>query len=172
MSSTPTPSPSRSNLDFIFSSAFQSYKKKTGSDIISHPLATEIEACHSPDAILAALRRKISALGQSRSDDERSTKWLIPTVNVLYSFSGALGEGVGLAFSPAKVIFAGISVLLLAAKDVSASQDILVDLFNRIEYFFCRLEIYTEVPPTSAMTDIIIRIWWRFYRLSRWRRRN
>jgi len=45
-----------------------------------------------------------------------------------------------------------------AVKDVSGSQDILVDLFNRIEYFFRRLEIYTEVPPTSAMTDIIIQI--------------
>ena len=45
-----------------------------------------------------------------------------------------------------------------AAKDVSGTQDILVDLFNRIEYFFRRLEIYTEVPPTSAMTDIIIQI--------------
>jgi len=47
---------------------------------------------------------------------------------------------------------------LQAAKDVSGSQDILIDLFNRIEYFFRRLEIYTEVPPTSAMTDIIIQI--------------
>jgi len=56
------------------------------------------------------------------------------------------------------VIFAGIGVLLLAAKDVSDSQDVLADLFNRIEYFFRRLEIYTEVPPTSAMTDIIIQI--------------
>jgi len=47
---------------------------------------------------------------------------------------------------------------LQAAKDVSGSQDTLVDLFNRIEYFFRRLEVYTEVPPTSAMTDIIIQI--------------
>ena len=34
----------------------------------------------------------------------------------------------------------------------------LVDLFSRIEKFFKRLELYTEVPPTSAMTDIIIEI--------------
>ena len=45
-----------------------------------------------------------------------------------------------------------------AAKDVSGSQDILVDLFNRIEFFFRRLEIYTEVPPTPSMTDVIIQI--------------
>jgi hypothetical protein len=35
---------------------------------------------------------------------------------------------------------------------------VLVDLFLRIENFFKRLESYTEVEPTPAMTDIIIKI--------------
>ena len=81
-------------------------------------------------------------------------------------------------FSPAKVIFAGAGVLLSvstfpdtvaivrrsdtlgsqAAKDVSESQDALVDIFERIENFFRRLETYIEVPPTAAMTDIIVKI--------------
>ena len=33
-----------------------------------------------------------------------------------------------------------------------------VDLFVRIECFFRRLESYTEVRPTAAMTDIILKI--------------
>jgi len=45
-----------------------------------------------------------------------------------------------------------------AAKDVDASQDVLIDLFGRIESFFRRLESYTEVRPTAAMTDIIVKI--------------
>ena len=45
-----------------------------------------------------------------------------------------------------------------AAKDVEASQDALIDLFERIENFFKRLESYTSVPPTDAMTDIIVKI--------------
>ena len=45
-----------------------------------------------------------------------------------------------------------------AAKDASASQDKLIDLFNRIERFFRRLEIYTGITPTTAMTDTIIEI--------------
>ena len=45
-----------------------------------------------------------------------------------------------------------------AAKDVRASQDTLVDIFERIEMFFRRLEMYTEVPPTAEMMDIITRI--------------
>ncbi|KAI9453270.1 hypothetical protein BJY52DRAFT_1083587, partial [Lactarius psammicola] len=45
-----------------------------------------------------------------------------------------------------------------AAKDVDASQEALGELFERIENFFKRLECYTEVPPTDAMTGIIVKI--------------
>ena len=45
-----------------------------------------------------------------------------------------------------------------AAKDVEASQEALADLFERIEHFFKRLETYTEVPPTDAMTNMIVEI--------------
>jgi hypothetical protein len=45
-----------------------------------------------------------------------------------------------------------------AAKDVRASQDTLVDIFERIGMFFRRLEMYTEVPLTTEMIDITIQI--------------
>ena len=48
--------------------------------------------------------------------------------------------------------------ILQAAKDVRASQDTLVDIFERIESFFRRLEVYTEVTPTTEMTDTIVQI--------------
>ena len=39
-----------------------------------------------------------------------------------------------------------------------ASRDKLIDLFNRIEHFFHRLEIYTSITPTTTMKDIIVEI--------------
>jgi hypothetical protein len=45
-----------------------------------------------------------------------------------------------------------------AAKDVSAAQEALIDIFERIENFFKRLETYTSVRPNAAMTDIIVKI--------------
>jgi hypothetical protein len=45
-----------------------------------------------------------------------------------------------------------------AVKDVRTSQDILIDVFERIEMFFNRLQLYIEVPPSSEMMDIIVRI--------------
>ncbi|KAI9467302.1 hypothetical protein BJY52DRAFT_1220027 [Lactarius psammicola] len=72
-----------------------------------------LQTCDSPTAILSVLQEKAREFDQVRSGDERLTKWLNPTVNVLYAFSAALGEGAGLVYSPAKVIFAGIGVFLL-----------------------------------------------------------
>ncbi len=42
--------------------------------------------------------------------------------------------------------------------DVSARRDALVDIFDRIEGFFRRLETYSEVPTTEAMRVIIVTI--------------
>jgi hypothetical protein len=35
---------------------------------------------------------------------------------------------------------------------------VLIGIFVRIECFFKRLESYTEVQPTAAMTDMIVKI--------------
>ncbi|KAH9040448.1 hypothetical protein EDB85DRAFT_1886960 [Lactarius pseudohatsudake] len=158
MSQSPLASASSSNFESTFKTAFNAYKKRTGQDITSHPLATWLNTCDSPDAIRAVLRAQVQEFDRSRRDDERLTKWLNPTINVLYAFSATLAEGVGLVFSPAKVVFAGIGVLLLVSKDVAASHDTLIDIFERIENFFKRLEAYTEVPQTAAMTDVIVEI--------------
>ena len=45
-----------------------------------------------------------------------------------------------------------------AAMDVRASQDNLIDIFERMENFFQRLEIYTRVSPPPEMIDIMVKI--------------
>jgi hypothetical protein len=45
-----------------------------------------------------------------------------------------------------------------AASGVSTSYDALVELFERVGNFLKRLHIYTEIPFTPAMTDIIVQI--------------
>jgi hypothetical protein len=45
-----------------------------------------------------------------------------------------------------------------AIKDVSASYDALVELFELIENFLRRLDIYTKVQSTTAMTEIVVKI--------------
>jgi hypothetical protein len=45
-----------------------------------------------------------------------------------------------------------------AAKDARASQDTLIDILERIENFIRRLEMYTVVPSTTEMMDIVMKI--------------
>ena len=42
--------------------------------------------------------------------------------------------------------------------DVRASQDTLIDIFERMEKFFQRLEIYTREAPPPEMMVIIVKI--------------
>ena len=96
MSQTPT---ATSNYQLIFDHALEAYKKKTKKELRSHPLLPKIQACNSPDAVLTVLREQISAFDQSdstSSTDDRLSKWLNPTVNVLYAFSGTIGAGISL----------------------------------------------------------------------------
>ena len=79
-------------------------------------------------------------------------------------------------FPAANAIFTGIGVLLQvsvtliwhvgvgnaynfqAVTDASSSQDALIDVFDRIEHFFYRLEAYIKARPTAAMKDIMVKI--------------
>ena len=83
-------------FQLIFEKALHEYEKKTRKDLTTHPLAAEINGCASPEAILAILETKARELDQSQGGDERLTKWLDPTVNILNVLSATLGQGVGM----------------------------------------------------------------------------
>jgi hypothetical protein len=87
---------SSSNFQLIIDNALDQYKKRTKSDLVAHPLAAQLQSCDSHSAILAVLQQQVQALDQSRSSDERWSRWLNPTVNIVYSLSATLGAGVGL----------------------------------------------------------------------------
>ena len=122
---------SSTNFQLILSNTLKAYEKRTKIDLLAHPLAAELQDCNSPSAILAVLHRQVQGLGRSPNSDDRWTKWLNPTVNVLHALSHSLGEAVTLVsfmirilcevcgptftlqvFSPGKVIFAGVGLLL------------------------------------------------------------
>jgi hypothetical protein len=87
---------SQSNFVSIFNAALETYKRKTKNDLASHSLLPSLQSCDSPEAILTVLQEQIPAFGQSQNADDGLTKWITPTVNVLYAFSATLGQGVGL----------------------------------------------------------------------------
>ena len=45
-----------------------------------------------------------------------------------------------------------------AIKDVSASYDALVELFELMESFLKRLKVYIKVPSMTELTEIVVKI--------------
>ena len=98
MSAVPSTSTSisHSNFQSVFNAALETYKRKTKKDLASHPLLPTLQSCDSPEAILTVLREQIPGFNESQDGDDLLTKWVTPTVNVLYTFSSTIGGGVGL----------------------------------------------------------------------------
>ena len=87
---------SSSNFQSVFNAALDAYEKKTKTKLLTHPLASQLQSCDSPTAVLSVLQELIQQFDHRRRTDERLTNWLNPTVNVLYAFSSTLGQGVAL----------------------------------------------------------------------------
>jgi hypothetical protein len=99
MSHTHTLASSSSNFQQIFDNALKAYQRRTEKDLHVHPLAAQLQTCDSPSSILAVLQQQVQELDRSQGSNDRLTKWLDPTVNVLCSLSDALGEGLSLVRS-------------------------------------------------------------------------
>ncbi|KAH9010699.1 hypothetical protein EDB85DRAFT_1901765 [Lactarius pseudohatsudake] len=151
----------------IFRAAVKAYEKRTKTDIATHPLAAQLKSCDNPGAIVAVLRAQVQ---RYQSADEKLTKWLDPTVNVLHAFSETIGNAVGLIItrklSPLEILPSddvfdiGIPTCLrppLRPSRMSVLANIL-DLFGSVEGFFRRLEIYVNIQPTQAFTDILVKV--------------
>ena len=87
-----------SNFQLLINNALDTYRKRTKNDLLTHPLAAQLQACDTPVAILTILREQIHWLDRSQSGAERWSKWLDPTVNVLFTFSATIGAGVSLVW--------------------------------------------------------------------------
>ena len=96
MSTGPSTSTSQFNFASSLDAALESYKRITKKDLDSHPLLHHLQSCESPEGVLNVLREQVTASSQSRFCDDGLTKWIAPTVNILYSFSETVGQAIGL----------------------------------------------------------------------------
>ena len=80
----------------LFESAFQAYEK-TGITLAEHPLAMQLQSCHSVESMTALVQEQASAFNEFRGKD-RVTKSLKSTLSILTKLSAtaSLGDVVGL----------------------------------------------------------------------------
>ncbi|KAH9166455.1 hypothetical protein EDB89DRAFT_218772 [Lactarius sanguifluus] len=140
----------------ILDKALADYHDQIGVELDKHPFADELRGRDSPDDVLKLLEDKANAFRVYRDGNRKLINWLSPVVRGIHTLSGVLGEAI--PFQPAKAIFVGMDVLITAANGVSSSYDALVDLFECVGNFLKRLRVYTDVPLTPSMTEIVVKI--------------
>ena len=89
--------PSASFL-LLYNSALQDYTIQTGTNLIDHPFAKQLEKCESVDSISSLLQENVQRFRKFRGEDGKITNSLKCAVHVLHTLSTStvLGEGVGL----------------------------------------------------------------------------
>jgi len=94
-------------LRLLFDAALQGYEKQTGMKLIDHPLARELENCHSVDSIMDILQQQARALVDHRGGDGKVMNSLERAVHVLHALSTntTLGEGISVV---SRRVFSGI----------------------------------------------------------------
>ena len=102
MSHSRSTTASSSKFQLIINDALKVYNRRTKNDLLLHPLAIEIQNCDSPSDILSVLQQQVQGPDQSKRGDDRWTKWLDPTINIILAFSqtagtvGLVGQGYAL----------------------------------------------------------------------------
>ncbi|KAH9990933.1 hypothetical protein BJV77DRAFT_566061 [Russula vinacea] len=144
----------------VFESALQDYEKQTGISLANHPLAGQLQNCQSVESVTTLLQEEAQSFSKFRESGKifKSLKGTIVSTLSRVSAIAALGRAIGVSFPPANAIHTGLGILLMAFKGVSTDLDALVDLLESMEQFLKRLDIYTKVPPTPALTEIVVKI--------------
>ena len=121
-------SSSPSTFQGLFNAALQDYKDKTGSSLVDHPFATQLQECDSVESISTALEDQARIFREFR-DHGKLVNSLNRLANILCS--PLISEGIGLVvrpkafvavtplpivlpqpFSPARAIFTAFAILL------------------------------------------------------------
>ena len=100
----------------LFHSALQTYEKRVGVTLVEHPLAVQLQSCHSVRSITTVLQDQVQAFSGLRGSD-RAIKSIKSIVSILTKLSAttSLAHDIGLvrqkalmAFSPALTVFTAI----------------------------------------------------------------
>ena len=91
-------SSSSSTFQALFNAALRDYKDKTGTSLIDHPIAKQLESCESVNSITAILQEQAQRSREFRENDGKLMEALNSSVDVLCapSISSALNAAIGL----------------------------------------------------------------------------
>jgi hypothetical protein len=85
-------------LKSLFEAALNEFEKRTGTNLVQHPILDKLVNCESADSVIDVLQEQAQVFRDFRGDDGKAMMWLKRTVNVVYtlSTSGVLGGAISL----------------------------------------------------------------------------
>jgi len=181
---------STSNFDAIFDAALHEYETLTGKSLASHPFYERLDTCHSPEDVLNVFQDQAQDFRKFYKREEKLMAWLNPIINILFTISATLAEGVGLVSrrlthfvqSSSNVWFSAILSresnlhryrcssrskslprrlalrlysILPQVMHIVTNHLKVVNLFERIHLFLGRLKVYTGVPLTNELREVL-----------------
>ncbi|KAH9953473.1 hypothetical protein BC827DRAFT_1273446 [Russula dissimulans] len=148
------------SLRSLFETALNEFESRTGINLVQHQVFNRLVACESIESVIDILQEQSKPLCSSLENDNTLMKGIKRTVHVLHflSTNHIVVSGISSAFPPAKAVFAGIAILLSVIKVSDKSYNTLINLFKSFQSFLRRLDIYTKIPSTIAITEVIIKI--------------
>lgn len=85
------------HLQVLFEAALQEYENQTGIALAKHPLAEELQNCHSVESVTAVLHKQTRAFSEYQEKD-KVLKPLQRALTVLHTLSATanFGQDIGL----------------------------------------------------------------------------
>ena len=141
---------STENFTAIFGVAASEYQRVTGKPLDTHPFATQLDKCDSPQSFSNVLRMQAQALGAFRKGDKKLElmTWLDPIVHILFTFSATLGEGIGIVSHVIHPVLSSFNVIRLS--DILTSQ-------NDLHWYRCSSRCRSLFPSTLLCVCLILK---------------
>jgi hypothetical protein len=122
---------STANFNAIFDAASNEYKTLTKQDLETHPFAVAFENSNSPDSVMNVFRKQAQVFDKFRNGDDKLMAWLTPIVNILFTFSGTLGEGIGLVSISLFMIYQLCDIHFLSLSHPRRRSSLVLVFFSR-----------------------------------------
>lgn len=108
--------PASTRFHSLFESALTEYEKKTGIILAEHPLAIQLQSCHSIESTTAVLQGQAQAFSKFRGRD-RAIKSIKNTLSILTTLSdtAALGDSIGLVCHNVLVVYSTALTVFFSA---------------------------------------------------------
>ena len=87
--------PSSSPFQALFDAALKDYETRTGISLVNHPFSKQLEECDSLDSIDVVLQEQAKGFCKFRGDNGKLMNSVKCSIDVLYTITTVLGEGVG-----------------------------------------------------------------------------